>query len=92
MVTSLVRVTISYRAVELDLSIVWLGLIAATFAIFPILIAVRVGRFIDRGYDAQTAWIGSAIFTLALHRLCALADAGGAAAVAPPSWASATSC
>ena len=29
-VTSLVRVTTSYRAVELNLSIVWLGLIAAT--------------------------------------------------------------
>src|SRR4051812_11599199 len=61
-VTSLIRVTISYRAVELNLSIVWLGLIAATFAIFPILIAVRVGRFIDRGHDARTAWVGSAIF------------------------------
>ena len=55
-VTALVRVTISYRAVELGLSIVWLGLIAATFAIFPILIAVQVGRLIDRGYDTRTAW------------------------------------
>jgi hypothetical protein len=33
MVTAMVRVTTSYRAVELNLSIVWLGLIAATFAI-----------------------------------------------------------
>lgn len=66
MVTSLIRVTTSYRAVELDLSIVWLGLIAATFSIFPILIAVRVGRFIDRGHDAQTAWLGSSIFFLAI--------------------------
>src|SRR5687767_1818534 len=65
MVTSLIRVTTSYRAVELDLSIIWLGLIAATFSIFPILIAVRVGRFIDRGHDAHTAWLGSAIFFLA---------------------------
>src|SRR5581483_5270645 len=65
MVTSLIRVTISYRAVELQLSIVWLGLIAATFAIFPILIAVRVGRFIDRGHDARTTWIGSSIFLIA---------------------------
>jgi MFS family permease len=65
MVTALIRVTISYRAVELNLSIVWLGLIAATFAIFPILMAVRVGRFIDRGYDAQTAWTGAAIFLVA---------------------------
>jgi MFS family permease len=64
-VTALVRVTTSYRAVELNLSIVWLGLIAATFAICPILIAVRVGRHIDRGYDAQTTWLGAAIFAIA---------------------------
>ena len=65
LVTAMVRVTTSYRAVELNLSIVWLGLIAATFAICPILIAVRVGRQIDRGYDAQTTWLGAAIFTIA---------------------------
>ncbi len=63
--TALVRVTISYRAVELNLSIVFLGLIAATFAIFPIMIAVRIGRFIDTGRDAETNWVGSAIFALA---------------------------
>jgi MFS family permease len=65
LVTAMVRVTTSYRAVELNLSIVWLGLIAATFAICPIIIAVRVGRHIDRGYDAQTTWLGAAIFTIA---------------------------
>src|SRR5215203_5744134 len=65
LITAMVRVTTSYRAVELNLSIVWLGLIAATFAIFPILIAVRVGREIDRGYDAQTTWLGAAIFMIA---------------------------
>jgi MFS family permease len=65
MITAMVRVTTSYRAVELNLSIVWLGLIAATFAICPILIAVQVGRFIDRGYDAQTTWLGAAIFMIA---------------------------
>ena len=65
LVTAMVRVTTSYRAVELNLSIVWLGLIAATFAICPILIAVRVGRQIDRGYDAQTTWLGAAIFAVA---------------------------
>lgn len=66
MVTALVRVTISYRAVELGLSIIWLGFIAAAFAIFPILIAVQVGRFIDRGYDALTSWIGAAIFLVSI--------------------------
>jgi len=64
-VVAMVRVTTSYRAVELNLSIVWLGLIAATFAICPILIAVRVGREIDRGYDAHTTWLGAAIFAVA---------------------------
>ena len=64
-VVAMVRVTTSYRAVELGLSIVWLGLIAATFAVFPIMIAVRVGRTIDRGYDAQTTWLGAAIFAVA---------------------------
>ena len=65
LVTAMVRVTTSYRAVELDLSIVWLGLIAATFAICPVLIAVRVGRQIDRGYDVQTTWLGGGIFAIA---------------------------
>lgn len=61
-VTSMIRVTTSYRAVELNLSTVWLGVIAAAFALVPIIIALWVGRFIDRGNDAQTAWIGSAVF------------------------------
>ena len=65
LVTAMVRVTTSYRAVELNLSIVWLGLIAATFAICPILIAVRVGREIDRRYDVQTSWLGGGIFAIA---------------------------
>ena len=79
LVTAMVRVTTSYRAVELNLSIVWLGLIAATFAICPILIAVRVGRQIDRGYDAQTTWLGAAIFADRLRGLCVRLVAGGAA-------------
>lgn len=62
--TSLTRVTTSYRAVELNMSIVWLGLIGATFALFPIIIAVQVGRFIDRGHDALTSWVGSALFAV----------------------------
>ena len=60
-VTSTLRVTTSYRAVELGLSVVWLGIITAFFAILPMLFAVRVGRFIDRGNDARTAAIGSCL-------------------------------
>jgi predicted MFS family arabinose efflux permease len=64
-VVAILRVTTSYRAVELDLSIIWLGVISATFAIFPIFLAVWVGRFIDRGNDAVTAWTGSGLIAVA---------------------------
>ena len=65
LVTAMIRITTSYRAFELDLSIAFLGLVAAAFAAFPIVMAVQVGRFIDRGYDALTIWIGSAILAVA---------------------------
>jgi MFS family permease len=60
-VVTVVRVTVSYRTVELGLSAIWVGIIAAGFAILPIFIAVRIGRYIDRGHDARAAWIGSVI-------------------------------
>src|SRR5262245_35625059 len=63
--TSIIRVTTTYRAVELELSVVWLGIITAAFAMLPIGLAVPVGRFIDRGNDARTAWIGGALQVLA---------------------------
>src|SRR5262245_65968381 len=64
-VTSLMRITTSYRAVELDLSVVWLGIITAFFAVLPMATAVKIGRFIDRGNDARTAWIGGVVLVVA---------------------------
>ena len=64
-VTSLMRITTSYRAVELGLSVVWLGIITAFFAVLPMLTAVKIGRFIDRGNDARTAWIGGGLLVIA---------------------------
>ena len=64
-VVSIVRITTSYRAVELGLSVVWLGIITAAYAILPIIIGVSVGRFIDRGHDAATTWIGGAVLLVA---------------------------
>lgn len=60
-VIALSRVTISYRAIELGLSVVLVGAIATVFALLPIGMAIRVGRFIDRGNDAVAAWIGSGL-------------------------------
>ena len=62
---AIVRVTTSYRAIELDLPVVLLGVISATFAILPIFLAVWVGRFMDRGNDAQAAWLGSGLLVIA---------------------------
>ena len=92
LVTAMVRVTTSYRAVELNLSIVWLGLIAATFAICPILIAVRVGRQIDRGYDAQHHLARRRHLRGRLRGLRALPRRRWRCWSRPPSWAPATSC
>jgi len=58
-VYAMVRVTISYRTIELDLQPMWLGIIAASSALLPVLMTVPVGRFVDRGHDALTARIGS---------------------------------
>src|SRR5215204_1867529 len=76
-IVSIIRVTTSYRAVELDLSVVWLGVISAAFAIVPIFIAVKVGRFIDRGHDALAAWIGSALVVAACAGFAFVPTAAG---------------
>src|SRR5215475_6609373 len=62
-IISIVRITTTYRAVELGLSVVALGVITAAFAMLPIFIAVWVGRFTDRGHDALAAWIGGALIS-----------------------------
>jgi predicted MFS family arabinose efflux permease len=62
---AVVRVTTSYRAIEMNLPVIWLGIISATFALLPIFLAVWVGRAMDRGKDAQALWIGAALLVLA---------------------------
>src|ERR1700674_2041599 len=63
-VITIARITTTYRAVELDLSVVWLGIITAVYAVLPIVIGVPIGRFIDRGYDAVTTWIGGGLLVV----------------------------
>jgi predicted MFS family arabinose efflux permease len=58
-VVAIVRITTSYRVVELDLPLVWLGIISAVYAVLPAFMALSLGRFLDRGYDAVATWIGS---------------------------------
>jgi len=65
LVVSLVRVTTSYRAIELNVSVLWISIIAAGFSLVPIFAAVPLGRFIDRGHDALSAWVGALLMLLA---------------------------
>lgn len=58
-VVAVVRVSTSYRSVELELPVVWVGVISAAFALLPVFVALKVGRFIDRGHDTHAAWIGA---------------------------------
>lgn len=64
-VIAVVRVSTSYRSVELELNVAWLGAISAAFAILPVFVALKVGRIIDRGYDAHAAWIGATMMLAA---------------------------
>ena len=63
--TGIIRVTTSYRVLELGLPVVWLGAISATFALLPVFMAGLVGRFIDRGHDTLAARIGSLLVLMA---------------------------
>jgi MFS family permease len=65
-VTALTRVTVSYRAIELELPVTWYGAISSGYALLPILVALPLGRWIDTGRDAQAIWAGSAM-TLAAN-------------------------
>lgn len=58
---AMLRVTITYRAVELGLEAKWVGIIAGASAVLPMLLAVSTGRFVDRGNDALAARIGAAV-------------------------------
>ena len=55
----LVRGGTTYRGVELDLSVVWIGFIGASFSLLPIVLAIPFGKIMDRGHDARAAQLGA---------------------------------
>jgi MFS family permease len=56
-VTVLVRTGASYRAVELGASVMVIGIITAAYSLLPILLGIKVGRYVDRGHDARVVRI-----------------------------------
>ena len=64
-VISIIRVTTSYRAIELGLSATWIGFLTAAFAILPVMFALKVGRAIDRGNEVRMVWAGTGLLAAA---------------------------
>lgn len=60
-VTFLVRPATSYRALELDVPDYGLGILAASYAVFPLLLAVPTGGLVDRLGERRLMAIGSAV-------------------------------
>jgi MFS family permease len=59
-----VRPIITYKSVELGADAALVGLIGATFALAPLVFAIQVGRFVDRGRSGLALLLGSIILVL----------------------------
>ena len=60
-ITFVLRPTATYRAVEHDVPAHWLGVLAASFAVLPLLLAVPAGHATDRYGERRVMVAGSAI-------------------------------
>lgn len=60
-----VRPIISYKALELGADSTMVGLIGATFALAPLIFAIRIGQSVDKGKSGYALLAGSAILALA---------------------------
>jgi len=63
--TQVLRPTTSYRALELGVSPAWLGVVAASFALAPLFVAVLVSRSTDRRGTRPVLLAGSALMAVA---------------------------
>jgi MFS family permease len=63
-VTFVLRPTATYRALELDVSAEWLGILGAGFAVFPLLVAIPSGRAVDRLGERSVMVAGGVLVVL----------------------------
>ena len=63
-VVFVLRPTTAYRAIELDVPAAGLGLLSASFALVPLVLALPSGQFVDRIGEKRVMLAGSAIFSL----------------------------
>ncbi len=63
-IVGLARLATSYRSLELGFSVEALGVITGSFALLPIFLAVPLGRWLDKGKDAQALRAGSLLMVV----------------------------
>ena len=68
-IIAIARVATTYRAIELDLPVIWIGAISGCFALLPMVLAVRLGRWLDKGRDSETVWAGSGLMLVSTFGL-----------------------
>jgi MFS family permease len=64
-----VRPIITYKSVELGADAALVGLIGATFALAPLILAIQIGRFVDKGRAGLALLLGSIILVLTTFAL-----------------------
>ncbi len=62
---TIIRPASAYRALELGVDLVWLGILAASFSLLPLLLVAVVGRFADGGHERAAVTLGSALMLVA---------------------------
>ena len=63
--TYVVRPTAAYRALELGVDVAFLGLIAASFAVLPLVVSVLIGRMADSGRGTLILIVGAGLMVAA---------------------------
>ncbi|MEH0842690.1 MFS transporter [Micromonospora sp. CPCC 205711] len=73
-VTFMLRPASTYRALDLDVPAAWLGVLGASFAVVPLVLAVPSGHAVDRFGERRIVLAGSALLTVAAGCFLLLAD------------------
>ncbi|GIE28739.1 hypothetical protein Ait01nite_017840 [Actinoplanes italicus] len=74
-ITFVLRPTATYQAIALDVPAAWLGVLAASFAVVPLVLAAPAGQIIDRLGERRLLIAGPALLTLATAAFVLLGDA-----------------